>query len=45
MARRIMGFFTGAHKDYAVTVFPELTSREREILELVAAGDAQVRGL
>jgi DNA-binding NarL/FixJ family response regulator len=38
VARRIMDFFTGAHKDYAVTVFPELTCREREILELVAAG-------
>ncbi|MEV6843534.1 response regulator transcription factor [Actinoplanes sp. NPDC051411] len=38
IAQRIMDFFTSAHKDYATTVFPELTCREREILELVAAG-------
>ncbi|MEU4160591.1 helix-turn-helix transcriptional regulator [Actinoplanes sp. NPDC026670] len=38
VAQRIMDFFTGAHQDYATTVFPDLTNREREILELVAAG-------
>jgi DNA-binding NarL/FixJ family response regulator len=38
VAQRIMDFFTGAHQDYATTVFPHLTNREREILELVAAG-------
>jgi DNA-binding NarL/FixJ family response regulator len=38
VAKRIMDFFTGAHQDHAVTVFPHLTGREREILTLVAAG-------
>ncbi|WP_199516832.1 response regulator transcription factor [Nucisporomicrobium flavum] len=38
VAQRIVDFFTGAHKDYTATVFPELTCREREVLELVAAG-------
>ncbi|MFC4068886.1 response regulator [Actinoplanes subglobosus] len=38
VAKRIMDFFTGAHRDHATTVFPTLTGREREILELVAAG-------
>ncbi|GID31520.1 response regulator transcription factor [Paractinoplanes brasiliensis] len=38
VAQRIVDFFTGAHKDYATVVFPELTGREREILELVATG-------
>jgi len=38
VARRIVAFFTGAHQHYAAQVFPELTEREREVLELVAAG-------
>jgi DNA-binding NarL/FixJ family response regulator len=38
VARRIVAFFTGAHQQYAARVFPELTEREREVLELVAAG-------
>jgi DNA-binding NarL/FixJ family response regulator len=38
VARRIVDFFTGAHRRYAAQVFPELTAREREILDLVAAG-------
>jgi DNA-binding NarL/FixJ family response regulator len=38
VARRIVAFFTGAQKSYAAQVFPELTAREREVLELVAAG-------
>ncbi len=38
VARRITDFFTGAHRDYTVTAFPELTDRERQVLELVAAG-------
>jgi DNA-binding NarL/FixJ family response regulator len=38
VARRIVEFFTSAHKAYAAQVFPELTGREREILDLVAAG-------
>lgn len=38
VARRIIGFFTGAQQRYAAQVFPELTAREREVLDLVAAG-------
>lgn len=38
VARRIVGFFTSAHQSYTAQVFPELTAREREILDLVAAG-------
>ena len=38
VARRIMGFFTSAHQTYTAQIFPELTGREREILDLVAAG-------
>ncbi|MET7479626.1 response regulator transcription factor [Streptomyces sp. NPDC005648] len=38
VARRIVDFFTGAHRDYAARVFPQLTDREREILDLVASG-------
>jgi DNA-binding NarL/FixJ family response regulator len=38
VARRITDFFTGAERDYAAKVFPELTQREREVLDLVAAG-------
>jgi len=38
IARRITDFYTGAHHDRAATVFPELTDRERQVLEFVAAG-------
>ncbi|MFF9039048.1 response regulator [Streptomyces sp. NPDC014892] len=38
VARRINAFFTQAQRAYAAQVFPELTEREREILELVAQG-------
>ena len=38
VARRIVDFFTGAHRDYAAKVFPGLTEREREVLDLVALG-------
>lgn len=38
VARRIVDFFTGAQQQYAAQVFPQLTAREREILDLVAAG-------
>ncbi|MFC8434000.1 response regulator [Streptomyces sp. NPDC057253] len=38
VARRIVDFFTGVHRDYAAQVFPELTEREREVLELIALG-------
>ena len=38
VARRIVDFFTGASRHYAARIFPELTSREREVLEHVARG-------
>ena len=38
VARRITDFFTAAHHDYTATAFPDLTDREREVLDLVAAG-------
>ncbi len=38
VARRIVGFFTSTPATYASQLFPELTAREREILELVATG-------
>lgn len=38
VARRIVDFFTGAHRDYTAQIFPELTEREREVLDLVALG-------
>ena len=38
VARRITDFFTGARHDHAATAFPDLTDRERQVLELVAAG-------
>jgi DNA-binding NarL/FixJ family response regulator len=38
VARRIVGFFTGARQTYTAQVFPDLTAREREILDLIAAG-------
>ncbi|MCX5358799.1 response regulator transcription factor [Streptomyces sp. NBC_00124] len=38
VARRIVDFLTGAHRDFAAQVFPQLTEREREVLDLVALG-------
>ena len=38
VARRIVAFFTSAHQTYTAQVFPDLTAREREILDLVATG-------
>jgi DNA-binding NarL/FixJ family response regulator len=38
VARRIVRFFTSTDKTYAAQVFPDLTAREREILDLVATG-------
>lgn len=38
VARRIVNFFTDAQQQYAAQVFPELTSRERDVLALVAVG-------
>jgi DNA-binding NarL/FixJ family response regulator len=38
VARRISDFYIGAHHDRAAVAFPELTERERQVLDLVAAG-------
>jgi DNA-binding NarL/FixJ family response regulator len=38
VARRIVDFFTGARDTYSAQVFPELTDRERDVLQLLAAG-------
>ena len=38
VAHRIVGFYTGVQERYSADVFPQLTSREREVLDLVAAG-------
>lgn len=38
VARRIVDFFTGSQQRYAAQVFPGLTEREREVLNLVATG-------
>jgi DNA-binding NarL/FixJ family response regulator len=38
VARRIVDFFTGAQREYTAQVFPQLTDRERDVLDLVAAG-------
>jgi DNA-binding NarL/FixJ family response regulator len=38
VARRIVDFFTGTSRTYSAQVFPELTDREREVLDLIAAG-------
>jgi DNA-binding NarL/FixJ family response regulator len=39
IARRVMAFFTGQMPTAAAAAFPELTDREREILERLARGD------
>ena len=38
VASRIVQFFTGAKQEYAAQVFPELTDRERDVLNLIAGG-------
>jgi DNA-binding NarL/FixJ family response regulator len=38
VARRIVGFYSGAQDRYAAHAFPDLTAREREVLELLASG-------
>jgi DNA-binding NarL/FixJ family response regulator len=38
VARKIADSYTGAARDYRVQAFPELTDREREVLELLAGG-------
>ncbi|MGW7042206.1 response regulator [Streptomyces avermitilis] len=43
VAQRINAFFTQTQHDYAAQVFPELTEREREILQLVAQGHSNHR--
>jgi DNA-binding NarL/FixJ family response regulator len=40
IARRVMSFFAGQMPTTAAAAFPELTEREREILERIARGDA-----
>ena len=38
VARRIVDFFVAGSDSYGARVFPELTGREREVLDLLAAG-------
>lgn len=38
VARRIVDFFTSAKREYVAQAFPELTGRERDVLNHVAAG-------
>lgn len=38
VAQRIVAFFTGTQQEYAAQAFPELTDRERDVLEALAAG-------
>jgi DNA-binding NarL/FixJ family response regulator len=38
IAQRITDFFTRTQAEYTANVFPDLTDREREVLNLVAAG-------
>jgi DNA-binding NarL/FixJ family response regulator len=38
IAQRITDFFTGTQREYAAKVFPQITDREREVLDLIAAG-------
>jgi DNA-binding NarL/FixJ family response regulator len=38
VARRIVGFFLESSQKYALGSFPQLTRREREVLDLLAAG-------
>jgi DNA-binding NarL/FixJ family response regulator len=38
MARRITSFIVNSHREQSATAFPELTDRERQVLDLVAVG-------
>ena len=38
VAGRIVAFFTGGEQDVRRPAFPDLTEREREVLDLLAAG-------
>lgn len=39
VAQRILGFFAGRERSRAEEAFPELTPREREVLDRLARGD------
>lgn len=43
IARRLMHFFTNLKPQMPPEVFPELTDREREILDMLAQGDTNVQ--
>jgi DNA-binding NarL/FixJ family response regulator len=38
VARRIVAFYSGGSEPYAAAAFPELTARERQVLDLLATG-------
>jgi DNA-binding NarL/FixJ family response regulator len=38
VARRIVAFYSGTRQRYTAQAFPELTSRERDVLDLLATG-------
>jgi DNA-binding NarL/FixJ family response regulator len=38
VARRIVAFYSGAQRSYAAQAFPDLTPRERDVLDLLATG-------
>jgi DNA-binding NarL/FixJ family response regulator len=38
VARRIVAFYSGAHQRYTAQAFPDLTPRERDVLDLLAGG-------
>lgn len=38
IAQRILQFFSTSRRDLPLNVFPDLTEREREVLDLIAAG-------
>jgi DNA-binding NarL/FixJ family response regulator len=38
VANRITAFFTGGHDAYPAKAFPDLTERERQVLDLIAGG-------
>lgn len=40
VAQRIIDFFAGRHGEYTRRAFPELTERERDVLDLLAQGAA-----